>query len=223
MKPLTIAASAAILASSAAALYMAMPAYAAAGWGRSETMTWAAAKAKSDQMWTRLDANKDGVLSQVDRDAKLGQKFDEIDGNHNGEVSREEWTTHHRAMMDRKGGSMSGMGPDGPMGGPMPMAGMEHDSPHSGMGQGRMGHHGRGHRGMNGGMMGHAMLMAADTNTDGKITRAEFDLAVKSRFDKADANHDGKLMPAERQAAMAEMRRSAPPKGDLPPPPPNGM
>jgi Ca2+-binding EF-hand superfamily protein len=223
MKPFTIAASAAILATSAAVLYAAMPAMAAPGWDKNAVMTWAEVKTKSDAMWTKLDVNKDGVLSQADRDAKFGQKFDEIDTNHDGQISREEWTAHHRAMMERGHGPMGAMAPDGPMGGPPPMEGMDHDGPmgRHGKGRGGMGHGGMRHPGM--AMMAHEMLMAADTNKDGQITRAEFDAAVKARFDKADTNHDGKVSPEERRAAMVAMRRAGPPMGDMPPPPPNGM
>ncbi len=203
MKPFTIAASAALLATSAVALYAAVPALAAPGWDRNATMTWSEVKAKTDGLWTKLDVNKDGVVSEVDRDAKLGQKFDEIDAGRDGQISREEWTAHHRAMMERVHGRMEGMEQDGPKGR-----------------RGR-GHRGMGHGGM--GMMPHEMLKAADTNRDGKLTRAEFDAGAKARFDKADANRDGKLSPDERRAAMAAMRRGGPAMGDMPPPPPEGM
>jgi Ca2+-binding EF-hand superfamily protein len=221
MKPFTIAASAAILATSAFALYAAMPALAAPGWGRNAEMTWAEIKTKSDAMWTKLDVNKDGVISPADREAKLGQKFDEIDANHDGQIGREEFTAHHRAMMERGHGPM-GEG----MGGPPPMAGMEPDGPmaqqgkgHRGMGRGGQGHRGMGHAGL--AMMAHEMMKAADANKDGQIARAEFDAAVKTRFDKADANKDGKISPEERLAAMVAMRRAGGAMGDMPPP--NGM
>jgi Ca2+-binding EF-hand superfamily protein len=209
MKPFSIAASAAILATSAVALYIAMPAMAAPGWDKNATMTWAEVKTKTDGMWTKLDVNKDGVLSPADRDAKHNQKFDEIDVGHDGQISREEFTAHHRAMMERG---------HGPMAGKPPMDGMEQDGP--------MGHHGKGHRGMGRGgmghggmaMMAHEMMMAADTNKDGQLTRAEFDAGAKARFDKADTNRDGKLAPSERRAAMAAMHRDGPPMGDMPPP-----
>jgi hypothetical protein len=213
MKPFTIAASAAILATSALGLYAAMPAFAAPGWDRNATMTWAEVKTKSDAMWTKLDVNNDGVLSPADRDAKHSQKFDEIDAGHDGQISREEWTAHHRAMMERG---------HGPMGGPPPMEGTEQDSPmgHHGKGHRGMGHGGMGHGGM--GIMAHQMMMAADTNKDGQLTHAEFDAGAKARFDKADANHDGKISPEERRAAMTAMRRGGRAMGDMPQPH-NGM
>ena len=54
-------------------------------------------------------------------------------------------------------------------------------------------------RGGGGGMGG---LMAADTNGDGIITRAEAVAAADARFDRLDTNHDGVLSPDEMQAAM---------------------
>src|SRR5574338_1241161 len=42
------------------------------------------------------------------------------------------------------------------------------------------------------------MLMAADANHDGNISRAEFDAARAARFAQMDANHDGSLQASER-------------------------
>ena len=58
-----------------------------------------------------------------------------------------------------------------------------------------MGHHG---------MKGMAMhrLAGMDANGDRAITRDEFVAGALRRFDAADANHDGKVTPEERRAAM---------------------
>jgi hypothetical protein len=213
MTKFKLAAAAAILASAGTVAYVASPALAqmapAKEWGRHTTLTWADAKAKADEAWTRLDVNKDGKLDQSDRDAKMAGMFDKIDTDHNGSISKDEFIAHHRNMMDDHKDGKGNMPPP-------PMAGMEHDGP-----EGR-GEHGRGHRG--GGMMGHGamgMLMMADANKDGVITRAEFDAATKAHFDKADANHDGKVTPEERRAAFGKMHaRDGEP---MPPPPAGGM
>jgi len=217
MRKFTLAASAAVLAMTATVGYVTVPALAQAG--GDGTMTWADAKAKADQMWVKLDVNKDGKLDQADRDAKTAQMFDKIDTNHDGSISREEFIAHHRMMMDRKGGKP-------------PMAGMDHDGPegmeHGGMGGPGGRRHGGpgmgGHMGP-GGAMG--MLMMADANKDGTITRAEYDAAVKAHFDKADTNHDGKITRDERRAAFQAMRgrdgEGMGGMGDMmPPPPPPG-
>jgi len=193
MKKTTLAASAALLlAASGAALYAVYPAFAEPGRDPmgNATVTWADAKAKADAMWTMLDVNKDGVLNQADRDAKMAEMFDMIDANHDGSISKAEFMEHHRKMMEGPG--MDGKARDGAHGAMPP-------PPPPGMGMGMM--------------MGpaahrlHEMAEKADTNHDGTITRAEFDAAVKARFDAADTNHDGKLTPAERRAEWMAMRK----------------
>lgn len=44
-------------------------------------------------------------------------------------------------------------------------------------------------------------LLEFDTNSDGRLTKAEFDTAQRARFDKIDANKDGTITREERQAA----------------------
>lgn len=48
-------------------------------------------------------------------------------------------------------------------------------------------------------------LHRADTDGDGKLTRAEFLAGQKQRFDRQDTDHDGKLTKVERDAARAAM------------------
>lgn len=50
------------------------------------------------------------------------------------------------------------------------------------------------------------MARMLDANGDGRITRDEFVAGMLRRFDRMDANHDGQLTSAERQAAREEMR-----------------
>lgn len=50
------------------------------------------------------------------------------------------------------------------------------------------------------------MLGAADVNKDGKVSLAEVQEAALSRFDRADANRDGKVTPDERKAMRKAMR-----------------
>lgn len=61
--------------------------------------------------------------------------------------------------------------------------------------------------------------MRADANGDGVVTRAEFLAQAGARFDRMDANHDGKLTPDE-MPRFGRRRGSA--NGDTPPPPPPG-
>ena len=57
-------------------------------------------------------------------------------------------------------------------------------------------------------------LLDADLDKDGRITHAEIDRSIRTRFDTADVNHDGTLDEAEFEAARPK------PPADLPKPPP---
>lgn len=62
------------------------------------------------------------------------------------------------------------------------------------------------------------MLMAADADHDGNITRAEFDRARNARFTQMDANHDGSLQASERpQWGGGDHPAGAAPAGGPPP------
>lgn len=216
MKKTTLAATAAVVLTASTALYAVYPAFAAPGGDPmgGKTLTWADARTMADAMWTRLDVNKDGVLNQADREAKMAEMFDKIDTNHDGSISKAEFMEHHKKMMDGPG--WQGKGRDGAAGMMPP------PPPGAGLGM----------------MMGpgahrlHEMAEKADTNHDGTITRAEFDAAAKARFDAADTNHDGTLTAAERRAAWKQMRGGHGgwrggrgmhgDMGDMPPPPPPG-
>ncbi|GAA0330069.1 EF-hand domain-containing protein [Sphingomonas oligophenolica] len=75
-------------------------------------------------------------------------------------------------------------------------------------------------------------LMAADTNHDGKISRAEFAAQAAAHFAKLDANGDGQISGEEMKAMMERMHegmggRHGPggaggPDGAMMPPPPAG-
>ncbi|MBA4754237.1 MAG: calcium-binding protein [Sphingobium sp.] len=136
--------------------------------------------------FAKMDVDKDGKLTQADRDAMRAQRLDKrfamLDTDKNGQVSKAEFAAAHEARADKRAERGEGR-----------------------KWQGR-GHH-RGH-----GMMG----MRADANKDGTITKAEFMAAPTAMFDKADANKDGKVTADEMKAARQAMRgawkdRKAPP------------
>ena len=144
-----------------------------------KSMTKAEFQAKGAAMFARMDANQDGKLNAADRAAHMGQKFDMVDANHDGALSRDEFMAKHQR-------GLSGVGADG--------AGSD--------GKRRGGHHaGGGHDGM--------MLRMADTNQDGAVSKDEFMTTHVKHFDLMDANHDGQLTKAERQAAREKMRAMA--------------
>lgn len=51
-----------------------------------------------------------------------------------------------------------------------------------------------------------AMMMRADADGDRAISRAEFETQALERFDRADADKDGKISVSEREQAHAAMR-----------------
>lgn len=169
-------------------------------------ITLAEVRARADKAWTRLDLNGDGKIDQADRDARELKRFDAIDANHDGAISRDEYLADRRAAaariearMDRRGArdGEADMAPPPP---PMGEDADEDGPPPPAMGPGMMG------PGMMGGQGPMAFLLGGpagkDVAKDGIVTRAAYDAAIKSRFDKADRNHDGKLSRDEIRAAM---------------------
>lgn len=71
-------------------------------------------------------------------------------------------------------------------------------------------------------MMGPQWFDRADADHDGRLTLAEARTAALAMFDRVDANHDGTISPDERRAAMRMMmqQRGAGMRRDMPPPPP---
>ncbi|MGL4313255.1 MAG: EF-hand domain-containing protein [Sphingomonas sp.] len=75
---------------------------------------------------------------------------------------------------------------------------------------------------------GPGFLERLDTDKDGKISRAEFNVPNDRHFDMLDTNHDGVIDQTELAAAREKMRdmmrrhggRRGGPDGDMPPPPP---
>ena len=162
--------------------------------------------AKGTQMFDKMDVNRDGKLDQADRAAHQSQRFDRTDTNHDGALSRDEFVAAHQPGA-RANGPAAG-GPDR-----------------------RRGSRGGAHKGDHGNRGGGMMMKMADTNKDGVVGRDEFLAAHNHHFDMLDANHDGQLTQAERQAARQKMHamgggmrhggpRGGAAMGDLPPPPP---
>ena len=174
------------------------------------------------EMFAKLDTNRDGIVTREEVDAfhrkmmgamgmagdmekRLGdhgimmgdrnQIFDRLDTNHNGSISRQEFTSaapqvrQERVMIIRNG-------PDGgpPMPGGPGMEGMKMHMHGGGMGHGFEGH----------------LFDMADANHDGRLTLQEAEAAALAHFDKADLNHDGKITPDER-AQMHALRHDRKP------------
>lgn len=141
-----------------------------------------------DARFAKMDVNGDGQLSKEDREARHAQRFAKMDANGDGELTQAEMEAARAA---RKAERFARADADG--NGKLNQ--QEAQAMHSKHG-GKRG--GKGMRGHGGGM---GMMRGADTNGDQMISKAEFTAAAIARFDKADANNDGKVTKEERQAA----------------------
>jgi hypothetical protein len=160
---------------------------------------------RTDQTFARLDANRDGRFTPDEarqrgeqrRAERMNRMFDHMDLDHNGSVTREEMRqAHQNRMAEGRRGRRGGPGGPGMRHGP-PQGG--HDRP-GGPGM-RNGPPQGGHDGPGGGMRGQRLFGA-----QGFATREQFRERALARFDRADADHNGTLTAAERQAARGQRR-----------------
>lgn len=129
------------------------------------------------------------TITRADVAAKVDARFDRLDANHDGKLSPE----------DRAAGlalRFKALDSDG--NGALSLA--EFSSAMQKRGDGMRGGH---HRGGHGGIGHGAGFGGPGGQPNAVVTKAEFQTKALARFDQADANHDGKLTPAERQAAHA--------------------
>jgi hypothetical protein len=167
------------------------------------------------EMFAKLDANRDGVVTREEVDAfhqkimgamgmagdmekRLGEHgimmgdrnaiFDRLDTNHDGSISRQEFTSGQPGIRQERIMILRNGSEGGAAipGGPG-MEGMRMHMHGSGMGRGFGGH----------------LFDMADANHDGRLTLQEAETAALAHFDKADLNHDGKITPDERARAHA--------------------
>ncbi|MEA2235102.1 MAG: hypothetical protein QOD83_4918 [Solirubrobacteraceae bacterium] len=158
------------------------------------------------------DANGDGALSYAEFLADFRRWFAALDADHDGEIAPAEVTRYETEilpeMASRGGGSFGGgrrFG--GRMGGPR-RGGRQHGG---GMRGGGMRGGGATMAGPAGGAARFGLLaiphpiMAADTDFNRGVSRAEFDHAAATRFNLLDEAHGGRLTLAE----LAARRRDA--------------
>ncbi|WP_428150582.1 EF-hand domain-containing protein [Brevundimonas sp.] len=133
---------------------------------------------------TAIDANRDGSISAEERQSgidtrrnqRASARFETLDKDGNGAVSREEFTAAREMRGERAGHGVRQGG---------------HRGPGAGWGRGRG--HGGGERGQ--GAEARAPLTIAAVQT-----------RLTARFDRLDANHDGFITAEERTAARQAMR-----------------
>lgn len=150
-------------------------------------------------MFARADVNRDGFITQDERQAMRGamgqrmkaqrmarqadparraQMFDRLDTNRDNVISRDEWARAEAMRGERRA-------------------------------EGRRGAM-RGDRMAMRGRMGGAMLRAADADRDGRISLAEAQTAAVQRFDRLDLNRDGRVTPDERMQARQQRQLNRP-------------
>lgn len=184
---------------------LAVPAMAQMGGGKADpnaTWTRAQAQTQATEMFAKMDVNKDGKFDAADRTQMRAQReqarFAALDADKNGQISQAEWSAAKAARVakaeerraewaaKRAAATTDGAKPDG--------AKPKMRGEHRGKGAGF-------HRGM--GRMG---------GRDGAqvVTQEQFVAKALERFDRLDANKDGTVTAAERQAAKSARQAERP-------------
>ena len=170
------------------------------------------------------------VMTRAEVQGHVAQMFARVDANHDGVITKAETDAAHQAMAAKRQ-SRQGDHAMGKMGAMGAMGGMHHDpaaafdridANHDGTisraefvaahakreqkmgdmkGMGGM----DGMRQMHGGMADR-IFEKSDTNHDGRVTQAEAQAEAFAHFDMMDANHDGRVTSDERKAARQMMQ-----------------
>jgi Ca2+-binding EF-hand superfamily protein len=158
---------------------------------------------RGHMMFEMLDANKDGTVTRAEATAAAEKHFAEVDTNKDGVISQAERDAMRARMRDKMFDLM-----DSDKNGQLSREEFRaaHEKMRAAKGErGMQGMHRGGHHG---GMRGGGM-MKADTTKTQAVARAQ------AMFDRIDANRDGNITAAERDAArqkMKDMRQSQQPE-----------
>ena len=159
------------------------------------------------------DTNRDGVVTRAEALAAADARFDRLDADKNGkleagehrgrrggaeaEVTREQFRERAGQRFDRMDANKDGR-----------IDAAERQAMRDKWKGKRGGRHGGG---------GMGMMMGADANRDGVLTKAEAVAAAGAMFDRVDTNRDGRIDAAERQAARGAMKMRGAPNGEARP------
>lgn len=143
-----------------------------------------------------FDANADGKLTKAEFDAAQRARFDAIDVNKDGSITREERTAHVKSTAEARRAEMTKArfaSLDKDKNGQLSQSEFAAGGARAdGKGPGRQ--HGARHTG------GNPQRMRADADKDAKTTFADFSARGAEAFARADANKDGTVTIAELQA-----------------------
>jgi Ca2+-binding EF-hand superfamily protein len=161
---------------------------------------------RGHMMFEMLDANKDGTVTRAEATAAAEKHFAEVDTNKDGVISQAERDAMRARMRDKMFDLM-----DSDKNGQLSREEFRaaHEKMRAAKGErGMQGMQGM-HRGGHHGGMRSAGMMKADTTKAQAVARAQ------AMFDRIDANRDGNITAAERDAArqkMKDMRQSQQPE-----------
>lgn len=153
------------------------------------------------------DANKDGNLTRAEATAAAEARFARMDANNDGQLTKED---REAAMARRQAERFAMM--DANRDGAISRAEWDQaNADRKAKWEARRAEDGKdGRRGGRWGRHRDRMAMRADTNNDQALSKSEFLAAATQRFDRADANKDGVVTPAERQAQWAKRKGQGP-------------
>lgn len=179
------------------------------------TQTRDQAVAKVRTHFATMDINRDGFVNEAEMQSMRGhhqgqrmrqmgqrrqamrdpsQAFDRLDANRDNMISREEFARAREMREERRIAINRAPGAPGAPG----MAGDHH-------GMGKM------HR-MGGKGMGGRMMRMADLDRDGRVSLQEATTSALQRFDRIDANRDGRITPDERRQQREQRKAMRAPK-----------
>jgi Ca2+-binding EF-hand superfamily protein len=165
-------------------------------------VTRADVQSRVQQRFGRIDANRDGFVTEAELRARVeasraerqqrrgerrAQLFARLDANRDGSISREEFDNRPQ------------------------LRGGERDERRAAWAERRgqrFARHGgpRGPRGAMGAGLGLRAFAALDSDRDGRVSLAEANARALARFDRVDSNRDGTITMEERRAAREASR-----------------
>lgn len=164
------------------------------------------APARSGPMM-QADANGDGIVTRQEALAAADARFAKLDTNKDGQLSREEHRAgkrHHRGMHKRGGA-------DGDKRAAFHQKMLQRfdtdkDGTLSDAERQAARQAWQARRAASGKPDGKAMKPRIDADGNGSVSLAEMRTKAAAHFDRVDANHDGKIDKAEREAAHAKRK-----------------